>query len=277
MNSDQLYEQIRQKKSFLCVGLDTDLSKIPDFVLKSDYPQFEFNRRIVEATHDLVVAYKPNLAFYESAGSEGIRNLKLTIDYIRENHPEILLIADAKRGDISNTSEHYAGSFFKYLNVDAVTLNPYLGKDSIEPYLHYPDKWVILLGLTSNPGSKDFQLQKTAHKEEYFFEYVVRISSRWGSTDNMMFVIGATQTDFLKKIRLLLPDHFLLIPGIGVQGGSLEEVVKNGLNLKCGLLVNVSRSVLYASQKMDFDVTARQRAIQLQMEMEKYLRDYNLI
>ena len=276
MNSEQLFNNIKKKSSFLCVGLDTDYNKIPKALLDKEYPLFEFNKRIIDATEDLAVAYKPNIAFYESLGAAGWMSLEMTVNYVRKNFPEIFLIADAKRGDIGNTSDMYARAFFTNLDFDAITLSPYMGKDSIQPYLQFPDKWAVVLGLTSNEGSEDFQ-QLSLNGKKYLYEEVLGKVSSWGTTDNTMFVIGATKAEQLKSVRKVIPDHFLLIPGVGAQGGSLEKVVLNGINDQCGLLVNVSRSIIYADGTSRFEISARQKAIEIRDEMELLLTKVGLI
>jgi len=276
MTAEELFSNIRNKASFLCVGLDTDFNKIPRSLLDSEYPVFEFNKRIVDATHDLAVAYKPNMAFYETLGAAGWMSLEMTVNYIRERYPDMFLIADAKRGDIGNTSRMYAHAFFRNLDFDAITLSPYMGRDSIEPYLEFRNKWSILLGLTSNAGSKDFQML-AAGKNELFYEQVIRNSKEWGTKDNMMFVIGATKAEYLRSVRKIIPDHFLLVPGIGAQGGSLEEVFSTGHNRQCGLLVNVGRSIIYADVTNNFDIMVRQKAIEYRDQMEAMLRHAKLI
>lgn len=270
MTSDELFQNIKTKTSFLCVGLDTDFNKIPRALLDKEYPIFEFNKRIIDATEDLVVAYKPNLAFYENMGAAGWMSLEMTINYIRKNFPDIFLIADAKRGDIGNTSSLYANAFFNQLDFDAITLSPYMGRDSIQPYLDFKNKWSILLGLTSNAGAQDFQ-QLSLGDNGPLFEKVIRTAKDWGNKDNMMFVIGATKAEYLRSIRKIVPDHFFLVPGIGVQGGSLEEVFMNGHNDRCGMLVNVSRSILYADVTSKFEISARQRTIEYRDQMEAML------
>ncbi|MCF8225652.1 MAG: orotidine-5'-phosphate decarboxylase [Bacteroidales bacterium] len=275
MTARELYEKIIKKNSFLCIGLDTDFNRIPKILRDSEYPIFEFNKRIIDATIDLAVAYKPNLAFYENLGAAGWMSLEMTVNYIREKHPETFLIADAKRGDMGNTSKMYANAFFRNLDFDAITLSPYMGRDSIQPFLEYRNKWSIILGLTSNEGSGDFQLLQL--DDSYLFEYVISRAVEWGTKDNMMFVVGATQADQLKKIRKLVPGHFLLVPGIGTQGGSLEDVFVNGHNDQCGLLVNVSRSVIYADVTNNFEVAARQRAIEYRDQMKSLLQQSGLI
>jgi orotidine-5'-phosphate decarboxylase len=277
MNSRQLFNQIKEKGSYLCVGLDTDYNRIPKHLLEAEYPLFEFNKLIIKATADLVVAYKPNLAFYESMGTAGWMSLELTVNYIRTNFPELFIIADAKRGDIGNTSRMYASAFFHHMDFDAITVAPYMGIDSVSPFLGYNEKWVILLALTSNDGSKDFQQLKTEDKKKYFFEQVLETSKEWGNADNMMYVVGATKADWLKRIRKIVPNHFLLIPGIGAQGGSLEEVSLNGMNKECGLLVNASRSIIYADVTNKFDEVARIKALELKQEMEKYLKKKKIL
>jgi orotidine-5'-phosphate decarboxylase len=277
MNSKQLFQQIKEKSSYLCIGLDTDFNLIPKFLLDKEYPLFEFNKRIIKATADLAVAYKPNLAFYESLGAAGLMSLEITVNYIRSHFPEILIIADAKRGDIGNTSKIYAGTFFRHYDFDAVTVAPYMGSDSVLPFLQYPDKWVVLLALTSNEGAEDFQLQQLAGERQYLFQKVLQTSKEWGTQDNMMYVVGATKADWLKKVRKIVPDHFLLIPGIGAQGGSLKEVSESGMNSSCGLLVNASRSIIFADGTNKFDDAARAVAQGIQTEMEGYLKNAGLL
>ena len=269
MTRQDIFKQIKQKQSYLCVGLDTDINKIPAHLRNSEDPVFEFNRRIVDVTIDLCVSYKLNLAFYESLGPEGLVSLQKTLDYIPE---DIFLIADAKRGDIGNTSEMYALEFFKYYNFDALTLSPYMGRDSVDPYLKYPGKWVILLALTSNSGSGDFQMLKTGNG--FLYEEVLRKSSLWGDTDQVMYVVGATKSSSFAGIREIIPEHFLLIPGVGAQGGDLEEVTKYGINKSVGLIINVSRSIIYASNTADFDKAAREKALEIQSEMKLLLDKY---
>ena len=270
MNRQELFEQIKHKKSFLCVGLDTDLKKIPSHLLDEDDPVFSFNKAIIDATADYCVAYKPNLAFYECNGLKGWRSLEKTVQYIHERYPEQFIIADAKRGDIGNTSKMYAQSFFEELPFDALTVAPYMGEDSVKPFLDYPGKWVILLALTSNKGSQDFQLA-TDNQGERLFEKVLKISCNWASDDNMMYVVGATQGSLFKDIRKIVPNHFLLVPGIGAQGDSLAEVVKHGMNEQCGLLVNSSRQIIYAGKGEDFAACAQAEARKVQQEMAGYL------
>jgi orotidine-5'-phosphate decarboxylase len=279
MTYEGLYRQILQKQSFLCVGLDTDIHKIPAHLLKSSSPVLDFNRAIVDSTHDLAIAYKPNLAFYESRGAAGWEDLALTVEYIRSVDPSIFLIADAKRGDIGNTASMYAHAFFKEMDFDAVTLSPYMGKDSVLPFLEHPGKWVILLGLTSNPGAEDFQFLRleSGHQSgnltgnHLLYEIVLQKASGWAGPDRMMFVAGATRPDLLSGIRRILPGHFLLVPGIGAQGGSLEEVVREGMNDRCGLIVNSSREILYSGHTTGFAAAARGKALEFQKVMSRCL------
>ena len=277
MNHQQLFEQIQKKRSFLCVGLDTDILLIPEYLIHTTDPIFSFNKEIIDATAKYTVAYKPNLAFYESLGSEGWESLEKTVNYVRSNYPEIFLIADAKRGDIGNTSNLYARAFFEKLNFDAVTVAPYMGEDSVKPFMTYEDKWVILLALTSNKGAADFQYLKDENSGNLLFESVLKTSQNWGTKENMMYVVGATKAEKLKEIRQIVPDHFLLVPGIGAQGGSLQEVAKNGMNSKCGLLVNSSRGIIYASNGDDFHEKAGDAAKEVQQEMEILLKEGGLI
>ncbi|MBS1544122.1 MAG: orotidine-5'-phosphate decarboxylase [Bacteroidetes bacterium] len=267
MNRQELIDQIRKKKSYLCVGLDTDFSKIPSHLQSDPDPVFAFNRGIIEATVDYCVAYKPNLAFYEALGARGWESLQKTIDYIPKTH---FTIADAKRGDIGNTSTLYAKAFFESLKVDALTVAPYMGSDSVKPFLGFKDKWVILLVHTSNPGSADFQLLESRDGKR-FYENVLLASQQWGTPENLMYVVGATRADKIAAIRALAPEHFFLVPGIGAQGGDLEEVSKHGLNRDIGLLVNASRSILYASSGKDFGEQAAVEAGKLQQQMERIL------
>ena len=270
MTRQELTENIRRKKSFLCVGLDTDLQKIPQHLLQQEDPVFAFNQAIVDATADLCIAYKPNLAFYESMGLKGWSALEKTVRYIRTNYPDQFIIADAKRGDIGNTSKMYARCFFEELGMDAVTVAPYMGQDSVTPFLGYEGKWVILLALTSNKGSLDFQLTQDADGER-LFEKVLKQSQQWGTADQLMYVAGATRGSMLQDVRALAPEHFLLVPGIGAQGGSLDEVVRYGMNAGCGLIVNSSRQILYASADTDFARAARAEAQKVQAQMAAYL------
>jgi orotidine-5'-phosphate decarboxylase len=274
MNQLQLFDNIKQKRSFLCVGLDTEIEKIPVFLKKEKDPVYEFNKRIIDATYKFTVAYKPNIAFYESNGSSGWDSLESTVKYIKKKYPDIFVIADAKRGDIGNTSKMYAKAFLENLPFDAITVAPYMGEDSVTPFLMYPEKWVVLLALTSNKGADDFQY----HNEDgiKLFERVLSVSKKWGTTDNMMYVVGATRAEMISDIRKIVPDHFLLVPGVGAQGGSLAEVSKYGLNNKCGLLVNSSRGIIYADNSENFDKVAGEKAGQLQTEMEGYLKESNL-
>jgi len=271
MTHQELFENIRQKKSFLCVGLDTDINKIPQYLLDTSDPIFAFNQQIIDATHDLTVAYKPNLAFYESLGVSGWNSLEKTVNYIRYNYPGIFIIADAKRGDIGNTSSMYAKAFFDTMEFDAVTVAPYMGEDSVKPFLTYLDKWVILLALTSNKGAFDFQFMTEGG--EKLFEKVIKTSTEWGTEDNLMYVVGATKADMLADIRKIIPNHFLLVPGVGAQGGSLREVAENGMTNTCGLLVNSSRQIIYASSGDDFAAKAREAALEVQTEMAQLLHE----
>ncbi len=266
MNRQQLKEQIFAKKSFLCVGLDTDVKKIPAHLLNEEDPIFSFNKAIIDATAPYCVAYKPNLAFYEAFGIKGMIAFEKTVQYLNENYPNHFIIADAKRGDIGNTSAMYARTFFEEYNIDALTVAPYMGEDSVTPFLTYKDKWVILLALTSNKGSHDFQLTEDNHGER-LFEKVLRKSQEWGNDENMMYVVGATQGEMFKDIRKVAPNHFLLVPGVGAQGGSLQEVCKYGMIKDCGLLVNSSRGIIYASNGEDYAEVAAQKAKALQEEM----------
>ncbi|WP_273414016.1 orotidine-5'-phosphate decarboxylase [Prevotella aurantiaca] len=270
MERKQLIEQIFTKKSFLCVGLDTDLNKVPKFLLNEEDPIFSFNKAIIDATAPYSIAYKPNLAFYECYGLKGMEAFEKTITYLKENYPQHFIIADAKRGDIGNTSKMYAQTFFKKYNVDALTIAPYMGEDSVKPFLEYEGKWVILLALTSNKGSHDFQLFEDKAGMR-LFERVLTKSQEWGTTENLMFVVGATQGSLFADIRKLAPNSFLLVPGVGAQGGSLQEVCKYGMNKDCGLLVNSSRGIIYASSEANFAEIAGEKAKELQQEMEKEL------
>ena len=277
MNATQLFEEIKKKRSFLCIGLDTDIQKIPRFLLDTTDPIFTFNKEIIDYTHDLTVAYKPNLAFYESLGAEGWVSLDKTVKYIREKYPELFIIADAKRGDIGNTSSLYARAFFDHFDFDAVTVAPYMGEDSVKPFMTYLDKWVIILVLTSNKGASDFQYLKDEKSGDLLFESVLKTSKNWGTTDNIMYVVGATKAEKLEEIREIIPDHFLLVPGVGAQGGSLQEVAKYGMNDQCGLLVNSSRAIIYASDGEDFAKQAREQAEAVQVEMEELLLEAELL
>lgn len=271
MTRQQLIDNIRMKESFLCVGLDPDIKKIPEHLLRHEYPLFSFCKEIIDATAPFCVAYKPNLAFFEEEGTQGWISFIKTVEYISQNYPDILIIADAKRGDIGNTSAMYARSLFESTNVDAITVAPYMGKDSVEPFLGYPGKWVILLALTSNPGSKDFQLQRLENGRR-LFEQVLTTSAEWAGPDEMMYVVGATQGSLFADIRRIVPENFLLVPGVGAQGGSLEEVCKYGMNKDCGLLVNSSRGIIYASNGEDFAASAAEKARQLQQQMAALLK-----
>ena len=276
MNKQQLFEHICRKKSFLCVGLDTDIKKIPQHLLQDEDPIFAFNKAIIDATADLCVAYKPNLAFYESLGIEGWKAFEKTVRYIKGNHPDQFIIADAKRGDIGNTSEMYARSFFEHLDIDSITVAPYMGEDSVKPFLNYPGHWVIVLGLTSNKGSQDFQFT-TDNNGERLFEKVLRVTQNWATDDQLMFVVGATQGKLFTDVRRIAPDHFLLVPGVGAQGGSLQEVARYGMNDRCGLLVNPSRGIIYADKRESFADAARREAEKIQQEMETLLMQKGLI
>ena len=276
MTYEELFGQIQKKRSFLCVGLDTDRARIPKHLLPEDDPVFAFNRTIVDATLPFAVAYKPNLAFYEVSGAAGWESLKKTVDYIRSKSPEIFLIADAKRGDIGNTSGMYARTFFEQLDVDAVTLSPYMGRDTVMPFLQFKGKWAVLLALTSNPSAADFQYFEDKSGKK-LFEKVLETSRDWGTRDQLMYVVGATRAQELAKVRKLVPEHFLLVPGVGAQGGSLEDVARYGMNDHCGLLVNSSRGILYASSQEDFAIKAGERARVLQQQMELILRSNGLL
>lgn len=271
MTRQQLIDQIRIKRSFLCVGLDTDLKKIPQHLLETEDPIFEFNKAIIDATKEYCVAYKPNIAFYECHGPKGWNSLKKTLDYIPN---DIFTIADAKRGDIGNTSRYYADTFFDYLDADSVTVAPYMGEDSVTPFLEYENKWVILLALTSNKGAMDFQFIQDEHGEE-LYKKVLKRSSDWGNPENLMYVVGATRAEGIGAVRKLVPDHFFLVPGVGAQGGSLEDVTNYGWNKDCGILVNSSRGIIYASQGLDFAEKAGEAAQNLQMDMESILAAKN--
>jgi orotidine-5'-phosphate decarboxylase len=269
MTKQQIIDHIRQKKSFLCVGLDPDIDKIPKHLMDEEDPIFEFNREIIDATANYCIAFKPNTAFYEAYGLSGIGSLEKTIKYINMNYPDHFLIADAKRGDIGNTSSMYAKAFFKRLDADAITVAPYMGSDSVKPFLAFPGKWAIVLGLTSNEGSTDFQMMKVNSEELYL--NVIRACAEWGSDQNMMFVVGATKAQMLTSIRKIIPDHFLLVPGVGAQGGSLEEVCKYGMNSNVGLIVNVSRNIIYADNGKDFALKAAKEAIKISEQMKPFI------
>ena len=276
MNRQELIQQIKQKKSFLCVGLDSDPRKLPECLKNYDDPVFEFNKAIIDATAEYAVAYKPNLAFYEAQGIKGWISFEKTVEYLRANYPEQFIIADAKRGDIGNTSSLYARSFFEELKVDALTVAPYMGKDSVSPFLEYEGYWTIVLALTSNPGSHDFQLTEDAEGEK-LYEKVLKTSQQWGNDENMMYVVGATQGKAFENIRRIVPNHFLLVPGVGAQGGSLEEVCKYGMNSDCGLLVNASRAIIFADSSENFAAVAAEKARDYRDQMEKELSLHNII
>jgi orotidine-5'-phosphate decarboxylase len=269
MTTQQLTAQIKRKKSFLCIGLDADVAKIPSHLSNAEFPIFEFNKAIIDATHDLCVSYKPNTAFYEANGIKGWQSLQKTIEYLNENYPDIFTIADAKRGDIGNTSAMYAKTFLEDMNFDSVTVAPYMGKDSVEPFLAVENKHTILLALTSNEGAFDFQTQEVAGKPLY--EQIIETSKTWENAKNLMYVVGATKAEYFGAIRKLAPNNFLLVPGVGAQGGSLSEVCKFGMNKQVGLLVNSSRGIIYASNKSDFAERAREEAFKIQQEMAQIL------
>lgn len=275
MNRKELVNQIKTKRSFLCVGLDTDLKKVPQHILNEEDPIFAFNKAIIDATADYCVAYKPNLAFYEAFGVKGLISFEKTIKYLKEQYPSHFIVADAKRGDIGNTSAMYARTFFEEYDVDSLTVAPYMGEDSVTPFLGYKDKWVIVLALTSNKGSHDFQLTEDKNGER-LFEKVLHTSQQWGDKNNMMYVVGATQGRMFEDIRKLVPEHFLLVPGVGAQGGSLEEVCKYGMNADCGLLVNSSRGIIYASNGTDFATVAGEKAKELQHQMDEELKKHGI-
>jgi len=272
MTTTQLIEQIQLKKSFLCIGLDVDLTKIPKHLLDLEDPIFEFNKAIIDATHDLCVSYKPNTAFYEAYGLKGWQSLQKTIDYLNESYPEIFTIADAKRGDIGNTSTMYAKAFFEDLNFDSVTVAPYMGKDSVEPFLAFENKHTIMLALTSNEGAYDFQTKNIEGKELY--KVVIETSKSWKNSENLMYVVGATKAEYFTGIRKIIPNSFLLVPGVGAQGGSLQEVCQYGMNKQVGLLINSSRAIIYASNETDFAGRARAEAQKMQVEMNAILNAF---
>ncbi len=276
MKRNELVGNIRRKASFLCVGLDTDINKIPRHLLKSDSPIFEFNKAIIDATAPYCIAYKPNLAFYESLGVEGWKAFEDTVKYIRDNYPDQFIIADAKRGDIGNTSKLYARSFFEHLDLDAITVAPYMGEDSVSPFLGYEGKWVSLLALTSNKGSHDFQLIRDENGRR-LFENVILTSQKWAGPEAMMYVVGATQGSMFTDIRAVAPGSFLLVPGVGAQGGSLEEVARYGMTKDCGLIVNSSRGIIYASNGTDFAEAAAGEAAKLASDMKKLLTEHHII
>lgn len=275
MNRQELINQIKNKRTFLCVGLDTDIKKMPKCMLNEEDPIFAFNKAIIDSTSEYCVAYKPNLAFYEAFGVKGLISFDKTIKYLKSNYPHHFIVADAKRGDIGNTSAMYARTFFEEYNVDSLTVAPYMGEDSVTPFLGYDGKWVILLALTSNKGSHDFQLT-TDNNGERLFEKVLKTSLNWGNDQNMMYVVGATQGKMFEDIRKIVPTHFLLVPGVGAQGGSLEEVCLYGMNNDCGLLVNSSRGIIYASQQEDFAIKAAEKARELQKQMDIELKKRGL-
>ena len=276
MNKEQLVKQIKEKRSFLCVGLDSDIKKMPACIKDNEDAIFDFNKAIIDATAPYTVAYKPNLAFYEAFGVKGWISFEKTVKYIKENYPEIFIIADAKRGDIGNTSALYARSFFEEMKVDSITVAPYMGEDSVKPFLAYDGTWVILLALTSNPGSHDFQLTKD-EDGTMLFEKVLATSQKWGSDQNMMYVVGATQGKSFENVRRIVPNHFMLVPGVGAQGGSLEEVCKYGMNKDCGLLVNASRAIIFADGSENFAAVAAEKARDYQQQMERELKAHNII
>lgn len=276
MNRKELFDNIRRKQSFLCVGLDTDINKIPACLRGDKDAILTFNKAIIDATADVCIAYKPNLAFYESLGIAGWEAFEQTVQYIKERYPDQFIIADAKRGDIGNTSEMYARSFFCHLGLHALTVAPYMGEDSVTPFLRHEGHWVILLGLTSNKGSADFQLTADASGER-LFERVLRVSQWWGNADNMMYVVGATQGKLFEDVRRIVPDHFLLVPGVGAQGGSLSDVARYGMNNMCGLIVNSSRQIIYAGNDSHFADAARQAALTVQQEMAQLLAEKGLM
>ena len=270
MNKIELFDQIKKKESYLCVGLDTDIKKIPSHLLSAKDPIFEFNKQIIDATIDFAVSYKPNIAFYEAEGSKGWESLQKTIEYLPK---DVFSIADAKRGDIGNTSKLYARAFFENMDFDSVTIAPYMGEDSVTPFLEFKDKWGILLGLTSNSGSNDFEKLELDNGQQ-LFEQVLEKSKKWGTDEQLMYVVGATQGDYFEKIRTIVPNHFLLVPGVGAQGGSLEDVSKYGMNAQCGLLVNSSRGIIYADNSDKFAQVASQKAMDVQQQMSRYLDLY---
>jgi len=273
MTTQDLVAQIHKKKSFLCIGLDTDLEKIPSFLLDEDDPIFAFNKAIIDATHDVCVAYKPNIAFYEAYGVKGWSSLRKTIEYLNNNYPDIFTIADAKRGDIGNTSTRYAKAFFEDLNFDSITIAPYMGRDSVEPFLQFKDKHTILLALTSNEGAFDFQTKKIEERELY--KEVLAVSTTYKGAENLMYVVGATKAEYLKEIRDIIPNSFLLVPGVGAQGGSLKDVCAYGMTKNIGLLINSSRGIIYASNHKDYAEAAKLKARELQIAMEEELKRLN--
>lgn len=274
MTLQEIKNQIIKKNSFLCIGLDVDLEKIPAHLQDAEDPIFEFNKAIIDHTHHLAVAYKPNTAFYEAYGLKGWQAFQKTVQYLKENYPDIFIIADAKRGDIGNTSTRYAKAFYEEFPCDALTIAPYMGRDSVEPFLEFKNKFAILLGLTSNPGSMDFQMQD--FPEEKLYEKVLKTALSWDNSDHLMFVVGATQPEYFKRIREIAPDHFLLVPGVGAQGGDLKGVCEYGFNANCGLLINSSRGIIYASQKEDFAAAAAEKASELQQQMKEIILEKGL-
>jgi orotidine-5'-phosphate decarboxylase len=275
MTREELFQQIRLKQSFLCIGLDTDIKKIPGHLLEDEDPVYAFNKAIIDNTHEYAIAYKPNLAFYESLGVKGWSAFEKTIKYLKRFN--VFIIADAKRGDIGNTSSLYARAFFELMNVDAVTVAPYMGSDSVSPFLAHDRKWIVLLALTSNKGASDFQLQIQLESGKLLFEDVLSVSKRWGSEDNMMYVVGATQAEMFAAIRRIIPDHFLLVPGVGAQGGDLEKVAEHGMNKQCGLIINSSRAIIYAGSDKDFADMAGKEARKLQVEMASLLKKHDIL
>lgn len=277
MSSQLLFERIKEKKSFLCVGLDTDPKRLPAAVNSNHNAVFEFNRAIVDATADLAISFKLNLAFYEAMGAEGWANLDRTVRYINSHYPDVLTIADGKRGDIANTAKMYAQSFYRVLGFDAVTLAPYMGRDAVQPFLDYEGRWVVLLAVTSNGSYRDFQTIQVGDPPRNFYELVIETSKRWGHEGNMMYVVGATHPEVVKKVRAIVPDHFLLVPGVGEQGGDFDSVVEHGINRHCGLIVNSSRGIIYASSGADFASAARAKALELQSRMAQALEAHKLL
>jgi orotidine-5'-phosphate decarboxylase len=277
MTSSELFLKIQQKQSFLCVGLDSDPAKLPAHLKSMEDPVFEFNKQIIDATHNFAVAYKPNIAFYESSGVKGWVSLQKTLDYLRKKDPGLFVIADAKRGDIGNTSRMYAKAFFETMDFDAITVAPYMGVDSVNPFLEYEGKWVIMLALTSNKGADDFQFIKDPETGDRLFEKVLKKGMEWGSEDSMMFVAGATRAEMLADLRKIIPEHFLLVPGVGAQGGSLQEVAKYGLNAKCGLLVNSSRGIIFADKSENFAFVAAEKAKEIRNEMSVLLNERKMV
>lgn len=276
MTRQELIENIKRKRSFLCVGLDTDLRKIPEHLMRTENPMLTFNRAIIDATAGSCVAYKPNVAFYESMGAFGVQVLEHTVAYIREQYPDQFIIIDGKRGDIGNTGMHYARSAYEYLKADALTVAPYMGQDSVKPFLEYKDKWVVLLALTSNQGASDFQLTKN-EEGDFFFEQVLKTSSQWSDGEHMMYVVGATQAEYLQRVRKIVPNHFLLVPGIGAQGGDFDQLIEHGMTQECGLLVNSSRGILYADSSEHFASAAANEAENLRRKMEMALIKQGII